>query len=697
MMEKQAKWMRFRLYLIVAFFVLVWGLILYRALELQFLKRDKLARIAEAEAHTTIKLEGVRGEIYDRNGEKLAASLEADSIFAEANKLENPGAAAKDLAKALGLDRRALAQKLNGGGSFVWIKRQVTPDEVARVEALGFKGLGFLKESKRFYPNKLLAGHTLGFVGVDSRGLEGLELGYDDYLSGGISAWKVNRDALGRTYLDRPEGAPQEMKGAGLVLTLDRRVQYITEKALAAVVEKHKAKGGLALVVRPRTGEILASAVEPGFNPNVFGEYGQAQRRNRILTDAFDPGSTFKVFVAAAALEEGAVKPLDTFHCENGAMVVDKHTIHDHHPYGTLTVNKIIKFSSNIGAAKIAEKLGPARLHRYLTAFGFGGKSGVDFPSESSGLLRPYKRWRKLDLANLAFGQGVSVTALQITMAMAALANDGLLMKPYMVSRITDASGRVIKKTEPEAIRQVVSPQTTRQVKEMLRLVVTEGGTGTRAECPGYPSAGKTGTAQKLDRATGTYSDRKYYSVFVGFAPYENPELAILVAVDEPADQTYGGLVAAPVFKEIVEQVLPILNVPPSPPPPDPEMAEKLKAAGLKNQPQKAPAALAAAAKLNKTGLEAAAATTKDKLRPMETAALAKVRELDLVSRTRGGTDPGVMPDVVGLPMRRVLDLMSRYDVKVEFKGSGRAVWQKPTPGESLQSGQVCQVKFEPM
>jgi cell division protein FtsI (penicillin-binding protein 3) len=707
--------------LVFGVFALVWLIILWRTFQLQVVQRDRLAEIADRENHKVVKLNPVRGEIYDRNGEKLAVSLETDSVFAEPTKLENPETAARELAAILGIDRRQLADKLKQNDTFTWVERQIDPEKREKIEALNLKGIAFVKESKRFYPNNLLGAHVLGFVGVDSRGLEGLEMGYDQYLLGGANEWRVKRDALGRTYLDPDTAAPRPGQGKSLTLTLDRRIQYITEKALTKAVEEFGAKGGVALVVKPDTGEILASAVYPGFNPNVFGRYDPAQRRNRVLTDTFDPGSTFKVFIVAGALEDGVVQPDDMIDCEKGAFSIGRRVIHDHHPYGWLKVSDVIKVSSNIGTAKIGGQLGPAQMHHYLTRFNFGERTGVDYPGESPGLLRPYKKWRPIDAANVAFGQGVAVTALQLTMAMCALANDGVLMRPYIISKITDSNGFMVKKTQPEVVRQVISPATATEMQTMLRQVVMTGGTGTRADSPGYPAAGKTGTAQKVDPVTKTYSDRKYVSSFVGYVPFDNPQLTILVSLDEPWPKTYGGTVAAPAFREIAEQVLPMLNVPPVPgvdkPLPkdvrsaqaDLEAAEGVVVRPLPKDRPSAQADLEAAEAL----VESRSNKVSVKLNPQASQAVAELaRELrQSALQTEPGPDgqtqagptgalavepePAVMPDLSGLSMRHVIDMMSEYDVQFTFTGSGLAVWQQPSPGNKLAAGQVCQVRFE--
>ncbi|MFH1138924.1 MAG: penicillin-binding protein [Pseudomonadota bacterium] len=669
MKSPQAKWTRFRLWVIFILFVLVFGVVVSRAFQLQVLEREKLAKIAEKESNLAIKLTPVRGGMFDRNGEKLAVSLEVDSIFAQPNKIKTPEKTAGALAPLLKADRKELRKKLQTPGSFVWLKRQADPEVVEAVRKLGLDGVDFVKETKRFYPNKSLAAHLLGFVGVDSQGLEGLELSYNEWLRGGDNTWRVRRDALGRIYLDQAEAAPEKNRGADIILTIDRRVQYIAEQALDKAVKEYEARYGVAVVIRPKTGEILASAVSPGFNPNVYEKYSPAVRRHRAFTDAFDPGSTFKIFIVSAALEEGTVKSSERIFCENGRMVVEKTAIHDHDPYGWLTVNEVIKYSSNIGTAKIGRKLGSGKMFDYLERFGFGQKTDVDYPGEVGGVLRPFKKWRLIDQANVAFGQGVSVTALQMAMAISALANDGLLMRPYLVSEIRDAEGATIKKFTPHAVRQAVASQTARELTEMLRLVVTAGGTGTRADPLGYPAAGKTGTAQKLDPQTGRYSDEKYFSSFLGFVPHDEPELTIFVGLDEPGPQIYGGTVAAPVFKEIAQNILPMMNIAPvrTAPTPDDSDSPRVKVAA------------AGGAKLQTTDVSN---SISGEIRKPSAARVVSAY-------------PGVMPDLEGLSMRRVLDLMSSYNVQVNFTGSGHAVSQEPAAGARISAGEICQVRFE--
>lgn len=563
MKPTQAQWTRFRIYTIFGIFLAAWVGLIWRAAELQIHERDRYVTIAEKEYSREIKIVPVRGDIFDRNMEKLAVSLRVDSIYAVPPRIEDVGASSIKLARILKIDRRTLSRKLVKNKYFVWIKRKVDPDTAAQVRAAKIPGIYFYKESKRFYPNMSLAAHVLGFVGLDSQGLEGLEVSRESQLKMETASIMVLQDALGRKFQDRASQTKMDVKGASLVLTIDSRIQYAVEKALDRATKIHNAKKGMAVVVRPRTGEILAMAVSPSFNPNAFRSYSRSYWRNRVVTDAFDPGSTFKAFLVAAALEEGVVTAEDLINCEKGTLNIGRRVIHDSRPFGWLSVGEVVKYSSNIGAVKISRRLGQALFYDYLTKFGFGSKTGVDLPGESAGLLRPYDKWTDLDLANIAFGQGVSVTAIQMVMAIASLANDGVLMRPYVVSRVIDASGKTIQETRPRAVRRVVSPENAWKVRQMLRMVVEEGGTGVLAEPAGYLAAGKTGTAQKLDKKSGRYSTTKYVSSFIGIMPYKDPELAVLVALDEPGPAIFGGVVAGPVFKEIGEKVLPLLNIAP--------------------------------------------------------------------------------------------------------------------------------------
>jgi cell division protein FtsI (penicillin-binding protein 3) len=516
---------------------------------------------ATGEVEDSQKTLGKRGTIFDRRGREMAVSIDAASIAIRPAKVAHVDAVARDLAAVIKQPAAELKAKLTSGKPFVWVKRQATPKETEAVRELKIPGIQLVTETRRFYPNRTLAAQVIGFTGMDGRGMEGVEFFYDNDLRGTDTSVRVLRDALGNGFQAE---APPETDGSGknLVLTLDQTVQHITETALLETVEKSRARSGIAIVLEPATGAILAVAHAPTFNPNSPSEVKKSEWRNRSITDPFEPGSTLKVFGAAAALEFAKISPKTTFNCENGAYRIGKNIVHDVHRYGVLSLADIIKFSSNIGAIKISEKVGPERLYQTLRGFGFGQKSGIDSPGETTGLLMPYRKWSDIDTAAISFGHGISVSAVQLVAAFAAIANDGLLMKPYLVQAVTDKQGQVLQQFAPQEVRRVISRQTAATLREILATVVLPGGTGTHAALEGYTAAGKTGTARKVDES-GRYSDDRHVASFIGFAPVENAQIAVLVVIDEPKGQIYGGAVAAPVFKAICQPVLNYLNVPP--------------------------------------------------------------------------------------------------------------------------------------
>jgi len=561
MKKPSDKWIRFRISTILVFFCLVSFIIAGRAFQLQVLKRDQLCKLAERQYKKNIPLVPKRGTIYTRGYEELAVTVEVDSIYAEPDSIDTPKLTAKRLASLLPLSRKELEDNLSSSKSFVWLARKVTPSTIERVKSLNIRGIGFVKENRRFYPNGELASHAVGFSGIDGTGLGGIELAHDAQIKGKTELVRAERDALGKRTLPMDLGFEDSLAGNSVVLTIDKTIQYTAEKELAEAVRKSGAKGGTAIVMDPKSGEVLAMANYPQFNPNDLSSCSQAALKNRAIVDTYEPGSTFKVFLLAAALEEGVVRPGDKFNCEKGSMELAGKVIHDTHKHGTLTVREIMKFSSNIGSAKIAAKLGKERFYDYITSFGFGSPTGIELNGEGSGILRSMKTWSKLELANVSFGQGVSVTPLQLTTAFSAIANGGYLMKPYLVKDILDRDGKVIKSNQPQIVKKVISGDTASKVTEMLRDAVAEGGTGTEAALNGYDVAGKTGTAQKVSGGRG-YAENKHVASFIGFVPAESPELVVLVAIDEPEGIQYGGIVAAPAFKAIAETSLRYLNSP---------------------------------------------------------------------------------------------------------------------------------------
>jgi len=416
-------------------------------------------------------------------------------------------------------------------------------------------------ERNRFYPNKTLASQALGFTGLDGYGLEGIEFSYDRYLRGSDSNFTVVKDALGNIF-DEKQTNNGRNDGLNIILTIDRAVQYITESALEETVKEYNARSAMAIVMEPQTGAILALAHVPFFNPNAYMHFNKELWRNRAITDPFEPGSTMKIFSAAAAIESGTIKAHDIFYCENGAYKIGQNVVHDIKKHGWLSLQQIIKYSSNIGAVKVSEKIGAERLYATFRNFGFGAKTGIDSPGETSGSLAHYKKWTTVDTGAIAFGYGVSVSAIQLITAASAIANNGILMKPYFVQAITGQNNQPLKQFQPQKVRGAISEKTARTVRAIMKTVITKGGTGVNAALEGYTVGGKTGTARKLDKS-GTYSNTRHIASFVGFTPAENPKLAILVVIDEPNEKHYGGTVAAPVFRRIARETLNYLNIAP--------------------------------------------------------------------------------------------------------------------------------------
>lgn len=555
------KQIKFRVIIVGIAFTLFFTIIGAKAMYLQIFCRSWLSEKAANQYEVSLISSGKRGTIYDRNLREMAVSIDVTSIAAHPPQIKNPKAAAKSLAKALKINRNVLAKRLTSEKKFVWIKRKVTPKEAETVRNLNIDGLVFLSEHKRFYPNKTLASQLIGFTDIDDNGLEGIEFYCNDDLKGADSRYTVLRDAHGRGF-EAENTAGSDSSGKNLVLTIDSNIQYIAETTLAETVTKFSAKSGMAVVMATGTGAVLALAHFPFLNPNALNEFDQELWRNRVITDPFEPGSTMKIFSAAAAIESGSSSPNSIFYCENGEYRVGRHVVHDTHEYGWLSLQQIIKYSSNIGAIKFSTKTGSEHLFRTLRNFGFGTKTGIDCPGETAGSLASFKKWTKIDAGTISFGQGISVSALQLIAATSAIANKGIFMKPYVVQAITDRNGRLIKSFAPSEGRRVISEKTAKTLTRIMQTVTTEGGTGVNAALEGYSVCGKTGTAQKIGN-NGTYANGKYISSFVGFVPSEHPKVAVLVIIDEPKGQHYGGTVAAPGFRNIAQKTLAYMNLSP--------------------------------------------------------------------------------------------------------------------------------------
>lgn len=529
-----------------------------RLYALQIVQHHDLGSRAEGQYERRIPVAAKRGTIYDRHGRALAITLDAAAVYAHPGLVEDPQSAASQLATVLKSPVRAIRAKLKSDKPFVWIERKVDQERAEAVSQLKVSGVGLVPEGKRYYPKRTTAAHLIGFVGVDDRGLEGIELQYDRLLHAGSRPILSRVDALRRIVFRESEDSPA---GADLYLTIDEVIQHVAEQELEAALRRSEARAGTVIVMDPVTGEILALANAPSFDPNTYGKSPAASRRNRALTDPYEPGSAFKTVLAAAALEEGVVKPQDLFYGEDGTIEVAGTTIRDHERHGWMTFRDVVAYSSNVGAIKVGMKVGKGRFYTYITSFGFGVPTGVDLPGESRGVIRRPADWSGLSLGALSIGHEISVTPLQLISAMSAVANGGDLVRPHALKAVRYSDGRV-EEINPLPIRRVISVETARTLTSIFAEVVARG-TGQEAALPGYLVAGKTGTSQKLDRQTGRYSRTQVVASFVGYVPAENPRLAILVIIDEPARFAWGGSIAAPVFRNIAQEVLSYLEVPP--------------------------------------------------------------------------------------------------------------------------------------
>ena len=640
--------LRTRVLILAALLAVAFGGLTGRLAWLQVVKRAELAQLAERQYSRTVVLHAQRGAIVDRHGTPLATSTPTESLFVQPRAVADPARLAARLAPIIGVSQAEAHQALTSARPFVWLRRKLPPAVAAEVRALREPGLGFLPEPLRLYPNRELAAHVVGFEGVEG-GLEGVERAFDAELAGTPGKAVVGRDALGREVTSqRVLRAPKP--GHGVVLTLDRTIQYVAEREIDAAYRRTGARAAMAVVLEPRTGDVLALAIRPTFNPNTFLEASTKDAwRNRAITDPFEPGSTFKVILAAAALEEGVVRPDDQIYAENGAITLAKTTIRDWKKYGWLTFSEVLQYSSNVGSIKVGLQLGRERYYRYMSAFGFGASTGLGLPGESRGQLRDPTRWSLLSLPTLSLGQEVSVTALQMVAAFGAIANGGTLMQPRLVRATFDADGREARRFQPLAVRQVVSPATARTLTRILVKAV-EAGTGHNAAIPGYEVAGKTGTAQKLDPTTGRYSRAPGVLSFAGWAPADEPRFVMLVMLDEPKNEQWGSEAAAPVFGAIGREILRYFEVAPRDVQP-----VQIVTGPVDTRP------------------DGAAVKTP----------------VQLVSTAPPGDPNGrpAMPDLTGQTLRSALAALAPLQLEVEIHGQGRVAQQAPRPGQPVAPG----------
>ena len=674
--------------LIVAGVALLWATAVFGRLGyLQLYRhRDYLLR-AQRQQQRIIEISPKRGAIYDRNMHALAMSIKVDSAFAIPNEIKDKQLAAQLLSGVLGIPADLVESRLDSSQNFVWIERKLTPEKSEAITALNLKGVYTQAENKRFYPKADLASHVLGFVDVDEKGLGGIEYALDSRIRGKSEKIVMMADAH-QKWFDGAEA--RRDRGADVVLTLDEKIQYIAERELAAAINKTHALAGTVVVMNPNNGELLAVANWPTFDPNAASTGTPAEfRMNRAVSALYEPGSTFKLITLAAAFDQGITNPDEVFDCENGATYVAGHKIHDHKRFGMLTVADILALSSDVGAIKIAERLGAPKFYDYIHAFGFGTPTGVDLPGESRGLLRPLANWSPISIGAISMGQEVGVTPLQLISAVSAIANGGMLYKPHIVAEVRRGDTvlpreGLLATSEP---RRVIQPETAATLRRLMEGVVLNG-TGKLARLDGWTSAGKTGSAQKIDPNTGRYSPTQLIASFTGFAPINNPAVTILVSLDSPIGLHEGGMVAAPVFKRVAEQVLPYLDVSPDVP-----VNERLVQAAYKKQAQSDAENLEDFTPSDLLLLPEQPEPASSSVEPHSTSNLNPSSHLTLAVTADEDTEISI-PDFSGKTMRDVTEMCLRLGLDPVLVGTNLATEQTPEAGSQLRRGSRITVQF---
>ena len=666
--------------LFVAAFIGFWMFVVCaRLVYLQFSQHESLANRARQQQQNAIETSPQRGELLDRQGRQLARSVQTVSLFLDPDGLdtETLDRNAQQLAQALKLKQSDLEKEFREAHAekrrFIWIARRLDAELGAKVVAMNLPGLQTRLEPKRYYPNGPLAAHVLGYVGLDGQGLGGVEQSYNAKISGEPGRLFLERDANGKPY-ESYEIASKP--GQTVVLTIDQTIQYLAEQSLLAAVQRSRAKSGSVIVLDPRSGEILALANAPTFDPNKVAEAKAETRSNWALQNIYEPGSTFKIVAFSAAIENKLVRVDDHIDCQMGAITVAGRVIHDHHPFGSLTIAEALAKSSNVGAIKLGLRVGDETMYDYIKRFGFGSKTGIELPGETSGLLRKVERWQPSSIGSIAIGQEVGVTPVQMVSAFGALANDGLRVAPHLIREVRNAEGAVVYRAQPEQ-RRVISAETAIALRGMLE-GVTLHGTAKKAQLDGYSAAGKTGTAQKIDPRTKAYSATKFVGSFVGFAPVSNPQVVIIVVIDEPAGAYHGGDVAAPIFREVAEQILPNLGIMP-----DIETSSVPELVAQVNEdPERA-------AKMR----EEQAQSEQQRQATMPTVDSNGGRGGEVVYAV-ANKKAMLMPDLRGRSVRDVARTCAQLGLQVEARGEGRVLKQSPSAGTEVSTGQLIYVDF---
>ncbi|UCD58698.1 MAG: transpeptidase family protein [Candidatus Hydrogenedentota bacterium] len=654
--EKLENPSRLRAKLCLGLLLLGFAAIGTKLIRIQVFDHDFWLRYVDEQRKSAIVIYPKRGTVYDHNSIPLATSVVQEVLCVAPHHISDEAKVARDLSPYVKMPAEKIIEKIrNTQLSLVYLRRGFDVETANKVRAMKIEGVEFRSESSRHYPKGVLASNLIGFANLENKGLEGVEYKFDAQLAGEPGKQIIIKDNSRRQIVALAQTVKKAQDGNHIVLTIDEVIQYITEKALEGMMRSFSPESATAIVINPKTGEVLAMACRPTFDPNEPSTYEIERLRNRVVTDAFEPGSAFKPVAAAAALELNVITPQDRVYCELGTMRYHGHTFKDVHPLAEISFADVIAQSSNIGMIKVASLLQPEWLYGYIRRFGFGELTGIDLPGESAGIVRPPSEWSGLSMGSLPIGHEIGVTTLQLAVAFSTIANKGRLMRPYVVSTILSPDGKILKQTTPRAVRQAIQPDTAKSLTKMLERVVTCG-TGSLARLNGYSCAGKTGTAQRPDLSRGGYLRDKYVSVFAGFVPAEDPAACIVVVADSSRREHYGGRVAAPAFKEIAQGILNYLEIPPtvreehpSPRPDRPLLNARLHA-------HRIAAEESLAARLNR---------------------------------------PPRMPDIRGMTMRAVLTSLSTYSLRFEFEGSGVAFRQSPGPGEKIQRGQRCEVAFK--
>jgi len=670
--------------LILAGVALFWMTAVFgRVAYLQLFRHGDYLAKATRQQRRTIEITPKRGAIYDRNVRPLAMSVPVQSAFAVPSEVKDADLAARLLSGALGMPADEIRARLESGATFVWLKRKLVPAKSEAVQSLNLKGIYLQEENQRYYPKRELAAHVLGFVDVDEKGLGGIEYEYDELIRSKAEKIVVLADARKR-WFDGGE-VPRD-RGTNVVLTIDEKIQYVAERELAAAIAKFHAPAGSVIVQDPNSGAILAMANWPKFNPNAAVDVATETRMNRAISAIYEPGSTFKLVTLAAAFDQGLIRADEVFDCQNGSITVAGHLIHDHKKYGMLTVADILANSSDVGAIKIAIRLGPPRFYDYIRAFGFGTPTGVDLPGESRGLLYRLDHWGSFSIASVSMGQEVGVTPLQMITAVSAVANGGYLYKPHVVQEMKRGEQELPLPTASMAMepKRIIRPETAATLRRLMEGVIIHG-TGKNARLDGWTAAGKTGTAQKIDPATRRYSKRDVIASFTGFAPINNPAVTILVSIDSPAGYPHdGATVSAPVFKRIAEQILPSLDVPRDVP-----LSPQLMQTAYRKK-----AAEDDASSLDDlTPVDFTAQPEAEEEPPSANAGKEQVRLPEVMMSADEGGDIEV-PDFSAKTMREVSETCMRLGLNPVLVGSRLAIQQVPTAGVKVKRGTKVTVEF---